>query len=103
MLRDANRGWENINSDPARFQSVTADDVRRVANTYFTPENRTVVIYYTKKGAAEGEKENPLLTDLDDEEKAQVKQMQAMLGQMKPDQVKMMLTQIEQKASVGSG
>jgi len=26
-----------------RYQAVTADDVKRVANTYFAPKNRTVV------------------------------------------------------------
>ncbi|MGH9944895.1 MAG: M16 family metallopeptidase, partial [Pyrinomonadaceae bacterium] len=52
LLRDANRGWETINSDPARHQSVTPEDIRRVANTYFKPENRTIGVYYTKK--AEG-------------------------------------------------
>ncbi|MEJ7616175.1 MAG: insulinase family protein [Pyrinomonadaceae bacterium] len=97
LLRDANRGWEAINTDPARFQAVTAEDVQRVANAYFTPENRTVAIYYTKKGAT-GDKEDPLLTGLDDEEKAQVRQMRAMLGQMKIEQVKTTLAQVEQGA-----
>lgn len=98
LLRDANRGWETINTDPAKFQAVTAEDVRRVANTYFTPENRTVGVYYTKQGA-QTEKEDLLLSGLDDQEKAQVGQMRAALSQMKPEQVKGALAQIEQQSA----
>ena len=36
---------ERVNTDIARLQSVTADDVQRVARKYFTPENRVVVRY----------------------------------------------------------
>jgi zinc protease len=32
-----------VNRELAEYQKVTADDVQRVANTYFKPENRTVV------------------------------------------------------------
>ena len=92
LLRDVNRGWETINSDPARVQAVTAEDIKRVANTYFTPENRTIGVYYTKKGAGA---DDPLLTGLDEQEKTQVGQLRAALGQMKLEQVKGMLTQIE--------
>ncbi|HEX8633907.1 MAG TPA: pitrilysin family protein, partial [Pyrinomonadaceae bacterium] len=42
LLRDANRGWATINTDPARVQAVTPADIQRVANRYFKPENRTV-------------------------------------------------------------
>ena len=34
-----------VNGDLARYQAVTAADVLRVAKTYFTPTNRTVVEY----------------------------------------------------------
>lgn len=49
LMRDANRGWETINNDPTLYEAVTAEDIRRVANTYFEPENRTVAIYYRKE------------------------------------------------------
>jgi zinc protease len=39
ILEDLSR----INKDLAEYQKVTADDVARVANTYFKPGNRTVV------------------------------------------------------------
>lgn len=91
LLRDANRGWETLNTDPARVQAVTAADIQRVANAYFKPENRTVAIYYTKK--TEGGKEDPALAGLDDEEKAHIRQLTAMLSQAKPEQLRAMLGQ----------
>jgi predicted Zn-dependent peptidase len=97
LLRDNNRGWETINTDPARHQAVTAEDVRRVANTYFQPENRTIAVYYTKK-KADGAPEDPALAGLTDQEKAQIGQMKAMLSQAKAEQIKMMLSRFEQQA-----
>jgi predicted Zn-dependent peptidase len=97
LLRDNNRGWETINTDPARHQAVTPEDIRRVANTYFKPENRTIAIYYTKK-KADGAVEDPALAGLTDQEKAQIGQMKAMLSQAKAEQIKMMLSGIEQQA-----
>ncbi|HEU4597066.1 MAG TPA: pitrilysin family protein [Pyrinomonadaceae bacterium] len=102
LLRDNGRGWETINTDPARVQAVTAEDIRRVANTYFKPENRTVGIYYTKKaGAAEAAEaaNDPLLAGLDDQEKAQIQRMRGMLGQAKVEQVRAILGQIEQQGA----
>ncbi|MGH9900819.1 MAG: M16 family metallopeptidase [Pyrinomonadaceae bacterium] len=98
LLRDSGRGWETINTDPARVQAVTAEDIRRVANAYFKPENRTAAVYYTKK--AEGaQQDDPLLTGLDDQEKAQARQMRGMIGQMKLEQVKGMMAQFDQQAA----
>jgi predicted Zn-dependent peptidase len=96
LLRDNNRGWETINTDPAKHQAVTPEDIRRVANIYFKPENRTIGIYYTKK--ADGAAEDPALAGLSDQEKAQIGQMKAMLAQAKPEQLKVMLSQLEQQA-----
>jgi predicted Zn-dependent peptidase len=44
--------WREINEAGPRLQAVTAADVKRVANTYFAKENRTVAIYTRKPGAA---------------------------------------------------
>ena len=49
LEREAWRGWETINTDPALYEAVTADDLMRVANTYFEPENRAVAIYYRRE------------------------------------------------------
>jgi predicted Zn-dependent peptidase len=42
--------WREINEAGPRIQAVSAADVRRVANAYFTKENRAVAIY-TRKAA----------------------------------------------------
>ena len=96
LLRDANRGWATINTDEARTQAVTAADIQRVANKYFTPENRTVAIYRTKTAAGGAAAEDPALAGLSDQEKAQVRQLRAMLPQMKAEQVRAILQQVEQ-------
>ena len=47
---------ERVNSDLARLQAVTVDDIRRVANTYLVPSNRTIVVAEPAAEAApEGE------------------------------------------------
>ncbi len=97
LIRDSGRGWQFINTDPKLVQAVFAADVMRVANTYFTPENRTVAIYYTKKSG--GGEADPLLQDLDDQEKQRVQQMKAQVGSMSKEQVQQALQQIEQQAS----
>jgi len=97
LVRDNNRGWETINTDPARSQAVTPEDIQRVANTYFKPENRTIAIYYTKK-KADGAVEDPALAGLTDQEKTQIGQMKGMLSQAKAEQIKMMLSRFEQQA-----
>jgi predicted Zn-dependent peptidase len=95
LLADSGRGWQSFNEDPGKIQAVTADDIQRVANKYFKPENRAVAIYYTKK--SEEKQENPLLTGLTEEERTQVNQFQGMLGKMSPEQMKNVLQQIEQQ------
>jgi predicted Zn-dependent peptidase len=96
LLADNNRGWQSFNEAPRKLQAVTAEDVQIVAKKYFTPENRSVAIYYTKK--AEGP-EDPLLAGLSDQEKAQVAQFKTMLAQMPMDKVKAVLQQIEASES----
>ena len=40
--------WREINEAPARYEAVTAADIRRVARKYFDPTNRSVAIYRRK-------------------------------------------------------
>ena len=42
--------WQEVNEAGKRIQAVIADDVKRVANKYFTKENRTVAVYLRKPG-----------------------------------------------------
>jgi predicted Zn-dependent peptidase len=46
--------WKEINEAGPKIQAVTAADVKRVANRYFTRENRTVGIYNRKAPAPKG-------------------------------------------------
>ena len=96
LMREANRGWETLNSDPPLYEAVTADDIMRVANTYFEPENRTVAIYYRQ---ASDEAPDPRLAGLDPEEQEQIRQMQAMIGQLNAEQIAQFIERFEQNAS----
>ncbi len=95
LLADSNRGWQSLNEDPKKIAAVTAGDIQRVANLYFKPENRAVAVYYTKKSEAG---ENPLLTGLTDEEKAQFRQFQAAAAKMSKDEAKGVLDKIAAQA-----
>jgi predicted Zn-dependent peptidase len=46
--------WHEFNNASQKIQAVTAADVQRVANQYFTKENRAVATYTRKPGAASG-------------------------------------------------
>ena len=94
LIREGNRGWEHINTDPALYDGVTADDITRVANTYFTPETRAVAIYYRDESAPT--EEDPLLAGLSDEERQQIGQMRGMLAQMTVEQANQFLAQADQ-------
>ena len=96
LIRDGNRGWETINTDPPRYDAVTAEDIMRVATTYFTPETRAVAIYYRQEGGAE---EHPLLAGLDDQERQQVQQMMTRMAQLDEDQLRQFQAQAEQMAA----
>ena len=51
LIQSDGRGnWREVNESGLKIQAVTAADVRRVANRYFTKENRAVAIY-TRKAA----------------------------------------------------
>ncbi len=51
LIRNDGEGdWHEINEAGPKLQAVTAADVKRVANAYFTKENRTVAIYTRKPG-----------------------------------------------------
>ena len=84
LIRENNRGWETINSDPPLYDAVTADDVMRVAGQYFTPEARAVAIYHRKGGDAA---DDGRLAGLDAEERRQVEQLTGMLRRMDAEQI----------------
>ena len=96
LMREAYRGWETLNTDPPLYDAVTADDIMRVAGTYFEPENRTVAIYYREES---DEEPDPRLAGLDPEERQQVRQMEAMIGQLNGEQLGQFIAQFEQMSS----
>lgn len=56
MLQAAQLYYDNpfgVNSEMERFEKVTMEDIRRVARTYLTPVNRTVVIARPAGGTGE--------------------------------------------------
>ena len=97
LMRENNRGWETINTDPPLYDAVTAEDVLQVANRYFTQDNRAVAIYYRREGddASNNEDANPLLVGLDDEERQQARHLMATIGQVDAEKLKQLLTQSE--------
>jgi predicted Zn-dependent peptidase len=53
VRNDGEGDWREINEAGAKIQAVTAADVKRVANTYFTKENRAVATYTRKPGTSD--------------------------------------------------
>jgi predicted Zn-dependent peptidase len=49
---DGEGDWREINNAGPKIQAVTAEDVKRVANKYFSKENRTVAVYTRKPGTS---------------------------------------------------
>ena len=98
LVRDAGRGWKTINTDPARFQAVTAEDVRRVARTYLTPENRTVALYYTKEPEPGKAPADPSLASLSDEDRRQVEGLRRSLEKEKPEKLREVLEKLRSQA-----
>jgi predicted Zn-dependent peptidase len=52
IQNDGEGDWREINEAGPKIQAVTAADVKRVANAYFTKENRTAAVYLRKPGTA---------------------------------------------------
>jgi predicted Zn-dependent peptidase len=96
LLAESNRGWQSFNEDPKRLEAVTAEDVRRVASTYLRPERRAVIVYYTKK-SAEPDPTAALLERLPEEQRAEVRKMQAAIAAMPVEQARALLEQIAAK------
>jgi predicted Zn-dependent peptidase len=79
-VADGRGNWKDADRIPQAVQQVTADDVQRVAKTYFTKESRAVAIW-TRKGGAKPD--DPALAGLPDEAKPMVKQMLARIDSAK--------------------
>jgi predicted Zn-dependent peptidase len=97
LMDDGLGDWREINEAAARYQSVTASDIRRVAKTYFTPENRAVAIY-TRKPSSESQDES--LASLNAQQQAMLKPMVAKIkAETNLESLKQGLARMEQSAA----
>ncbi len=96
LIFEAGRGWETINTSGAALQAVTAEDIQRVASTYFEPENRSVAIYYRAESA---EPEDPRLAGLDEQERQTI----TMVGQQLAGATAEQLTPLRQQLAQMEG
>ena len=102
IYNDGYGDWHEINRAGARHQAVTAADVRRVVNRYFTKETRNVAIY-TRKAAKSGADSAglPDLTGLSEEQQSAIRSMAARIKQEKDvEKLKAVLDKME--AATGS-
>lgn len=92
LVYESRGEWSYINDSPAKLQAVTAEDIMRVAKTYFTPEGLNV-LWYSRK---EGTEEDPALAALPPDKKAGIKMMLAQIKQIdQPEQLQMVLAQMK--------
>ncbi len=90
--------WHEINEAGPKTQAVTAEDIKRVANKYFTKENRNVAIYTRKGGPAA--KEDPSLAGLNDEQKSALKMIsEKVKAETNLDKLKKAQQSLEAKAA----
>jgi len=78
MLYDVWDDWRFLNESTAKYEAVTAEDVQRVANTYFTDTGRNVLWYFRN----EGSEEDPELAALSGQAKAMAKSALAQIAQV---------------------
>ncbi len=78
LLYDVWEDWSFLNESPAKIAAVTAEDVQRVASTYFTDSGKNVLWYSRKEGSTE----DPALAALSGQAKAFAKQALAQIEQI---------------------
>jgi predicted Zn-dependent peptidase len=80
-MAEAAGDWTEINTEAAKIQAVTAEDVKRVANEYFMETNRSVATYTRKPGAVPAA--DPELAGMPAQAQAAARQMVQQLAQLK--------------------
>jgi predicted Zn-dependent peptidase len=91
LLYDVWDDWSYLNESPARIEAVTAEDIQRVAGTYFEDSGKNVLWYHRK----EGTDEDPELAALSGQAKAFAKQALAQIEQVEdPAQLEQGLQQM---------
>ena len=102
LMGNEGRGdWKEFHEGPKRVQAVTSEDVRRVARTYLTKENRGVATY-TRRAAAAGAAvtpEDPALLAVPEQMRPMVKQTLARLAaSTDADKLRQMIAQMESQS-----
>ena len=100
LMGNEGRGdWKEFNEGPKKIQAVTAEDVRRVAQTYLTKENRGVATY-TRKAGATTAPEDPGLAAVPEQMRPMVKQTLVRLAaSTDADKLKQMIAQMESQSA----
>jgi len=102
LMGNEGRGdWKEFNEGSKKVQAVTSEDVRRVAQTYLTKENRGVATY-TRKAAVAGAAapEDPALLAVPEQMRPMVKQTLARLAaSADADKLKQMIAQMESQSA----
>jgi predicted Zn-dependent peptidase len=93
-LADGRGTWSDADRLNREVQAVAAADVQRVAQRYFTKENRAVAVWTRKAGS---EPEDPALAALPAEAKQMVKQLVSRIDAASDaDQVRQILARMDQ-------
>jgi predicted Zn-dependent peptidase len=90
--------WQEINEAGPKLQAVTAEDVRRVANTYLTKDNRNVAAIVRKAGKSASD--DPDLAGLTPQQLPAVRQFLGKLAEEKNlEALKTQLKQLEEQSA----
>jgi hypothetical protein len=93
---DGTGDWRLVNEAPQLADAVAAADLQRVAQQYFTLENRTVGIFLRKEGGAG---EDPELQTLPPQARAMARQaLQQIAAETDAAKLQQMVAQMEQAA-----
>ena len=100
IYSDGYGDWREINNAGPRHQAVTAADVRRVVNKYFTKETRNVAIYTRKASKSGADSQGlPDLAGLTSEQQSAFRAMSARIRQEKDiEKLKAALSKMETAA-----
>ena len=99
LFYDGLGDWQYMNEWSDYTLAVTEADVKRVAETYFTPENRAVAQYDRKEGS-QAEEWPPELAELPAEQQQMIKTQLRQLKQVTdPAMLQQILGQIQQQKS----
>ncbi len=98
MFYDGLGDWHYLYEGTDRMLDVTAEDVKRVAEKYFTRENRSVAVYHRLAGAA-AEEFPPEVADLPPQQQEMIKGQIRQLRQIKDvTKLQQVLEQVRQQA-----